>query len=46
LLPEPGESWQHKLLRVKSALLHPTRSMSEHTEGWRDELESGNAGRQ
>lgn len=46
LLPDPGESWRHKLVRVKSALLHPTRSMTEHTEGWREELEGGNAGRQ
>jgi hypothetical protein len=46
LLPEPGESWRDKLLRAKSALLHPRRSMTEHTEDWRGELESGGAGEQ
>jgi hypothetical protein len=46
LLPEPGESWREKLVRAKSALLHPRRPMTEHTEGWRGELESGNAGEQ
>ena len=46
LLPDPGESWRDKFLRVRSALLHPSRSMTEHTEGWRGELESGKAGEQ
>ena len=46
LLPQPGEAWRDKLVRVRSALLHPSRSMTEHTEGWRGELESGKAGEQ
>ena len=46
LLPDPGEPWRDKFLRVRSALLHPSRSMTEHTEGWRGELESGKAGEQ
>jgi putative nucleotidyltransferase-like protein len=37
LLPEPGESWRHKIQRVKQALVHPERSMSTHTESWRQE---------
>jgi hypothetical protein len=40
VMPEPGESWRHKLARVGSAVLHPRRSMSEHTEAWRDDVEA------
>lgn len=37
LLPEPGESWGHKLKRVKHGLLHPGRPMSTHTQSWRSD---------
>jgi hypothetical protein len=38
LLPEPGESWNEKLQRVKHALLRPGRSMSIHTRSWRRDV--------
>jgi hypothetical protein len=37
LLPDPGESWRDKLRRVGLGILHPSRSMSLHTESWRRE---------
>jgi hypothetical protein len=40
-LPEPGESWRHKLTRVRYALLHPGRSMSSHTASWREDARDG-----
>jgi hypothetical protein len=45
LLPEPGESWRHKLQRVREALVHPERSMSSHTESWRQDT-AGDIGSQ
>jgi hypothetical protein len=45
LLPEPGESWPEKLARVRSALLHPRRSMSAHTASWRSNF-GANRGRE
>jgi hypothetical protein len=39
VLPEPGESWRDKLVRVRHAVLHPGRPMSLHTAGWRRDLD-------
>jgi hypothetical protein len=45
VLPEPGESWREKLVRVKHGLLHPGRSMSSHTAGWRRDVDRDQASR-
>lgn len=37
LLPQPGESWSTKLHRTKHAVVRPGRTMSVHTESWRQD---------
>jgi hypothetical protein len=37
LLPEPGETWNDKLQRMRHAVFHPERSMSTHTERWQQD---------
>ena len=39
LLPEPGESWREKLVRVRHAVLHPGSAMSSHTADWRRDVD-------
>jgi len=34
LLPTSGESWNAKVRRVRYAVFHPRRSMSDHTRSW------------
>lgn len=43
LLPEPGEPWRVKLVRVRSAILHAGTAMSAHTASWRRQVEGGDA---
>jgi hypothetical protein len=33
-LPDPGESWRDKLIRVRHAFTHPRDPLSTHTEAW------------
>jgi len=44
VLPAPGESWHAKLVRVRSAVVHPRRPMSAHTARWREDFDRAPGG--